>query len=172
MGWKRLLRADWKDLKPRRGPKGHLHVKFRNGKKVSIARYVHRLVLEAFVGPCPAGMECCHEDGDPGNNRLTNLRWDTHAGNMQDAVRHGTMRGKSRPGEAHPMVKLTAEQVAEIRRLRREGQKLKVIAARFRITTTQVSRIALGQSWGHLMPGDDERLALGVQAILGSDGNN
>lgn len=50
---------------------------------------VHRLVLEAFVGPRPEGLEGCHGDGDPGNNYLTNLRWDTHAANMQDMVEHG-----------------------------------------------------------------------------------
>ncbi|WP_194385339.1 NUMOD4 motif-containing HNH endonuclease [Microbacterium luteum] len=61
------------------------------GRKQS--RYVHQLVLEAFVGPMPEGMEGCHYDGDPRNNRLENLRWDTHAGNMQDAVRHGTHPG-------------------------------------------------------------------------------
>src|SRR3970282_914182 len=38
---------------------------------------VHRLVLAAFVGPCPIGMEGCHDDGAPTNTRLRNLRWDT-----------------------------------------------------------------------------------------------
>lgn len=51
---------------------------------------VHRLVLEAFVGPCPDGKECCHRDGDPTNNSLGNLYWGTHGQNMNDQVRHGT----------------------------------------------------------------------------------
>ena len=50
---------------------------------------VHRLVLEAFIGPCPDGMECCHNDGDPSNNHISNLRWDTRINNRQDAIRHG-----------------------------------------------------------------------------------
>lgn len=50
----------------------------------------HTLVLTAFVGPCPPGMECCHEDGDPANCSLPNLRWDTHSSNLRDKVRHGT----------------------------------------------------------------------------------
>lgn len=50
---------------------------------------IHRLVLLAFVGPCPHGMECCHWDGDPTNNRLENLRWGTHTENMQDKMRIG-----------------------------------------------------------------------------------
>lgn len=51
---------------------------------------VHRLVLIAFVGPCPQGMEACHNDGNPANNHLSNLRWDTHKSNMEDKVKHGT----------------------------------------------------------------------------------
>lgn len=51
---------------------------------------VHKLVLEAFVGPRPPGLEACHNDGDGMNNRLTNLRWDTHKANMADQFRHGT----------------------------------------------------------------------------------
>jgi hypothetical protein len=53
-------------------------------------RLVHRLVLVAFVGPCPDGMEGCHYDGDPSNNALSNLRWDTRSANTYDRVRHGT----------------------------------------------------------------------------------
>jgi len=49
-------------------------------------RPVHRLVLEAFVGPRPGELEVCHNDGDMSNNRLDNLRYDTHLENMSDRV--------------------------------------------------------------------------------------
>lgn len=52
-------------------------------------RLIHRLVLEAFVGVCPEGMECCHFDDDPSNNRLGNLRWATRNENMLDRSRNG-----------------------------------------------------------------------------------
>lgn len=51
---------------------------------------VHDLVLTAFVGPPPVGHEACHWDRDPGNNHLSNLRWDTRSSNIYDQVRHGT----------------------------------------------------------------------------------
>lgn len=54
----------------------------RNGQ--THVRKVGRLVLLAFRGPCPEGCEMCHNDGNPVNDHLDNLRWDTHAGNMQD----------------------------------------------------------------------------------------
>lgn len=52
-------------------------------------RFTHHLVLEAFVGPRPEGLECLHWDDDPANNRLENLRWGTSAENKHDAVRNG-----------------------------------------------------------------------------------
>ena len=45
-----------------------------NGKKDFL---VHRLVLEAFVGPCPEGKECDHINRKKGDNRVVNLRWVT-----------------------------------------------------------------------------------------------
>ncbi len=53
-------------------------------------RRVHHLVLEAFVGHRPHGLEGCHNNGDPADNSALNLRWDTHASNMEDSVKHGT----------------------------------------------------------------------------------
>jgi hypothetical protein len=51
---------------------------------------VHTLVLEAFVGPRPDGMEGCHGPGGHLDNRVENLRWDTHAANIRDTLRDGT----------------------------------------------------------------------------------
>lgn len=56
---------------------------------LGIPRGVHCLVLEAFVGTCPEGMEGCHNNGNPADNRLVNLRWGTRASNARDVVRHG-----------------------------------------------------------------------------------
>src|SRR5215472_11668635 len=43
--------------------------------------YVSHLVLLVFRGPCPPGLECCHENGDEGDDRLENLRWGTRLSN-------------------------------------------------------------------------------------------
>lgn len=53
-------------------------------------RTVHYLVLETFVGPRPDGLVACHGNGDPVDNRVENLRWDTQSANILDAVMHGT----------------------------------------------------------------------------------
>lgn len=57
---------------------------------------VHRLVLTAFVGPCPEGMECRHLDGDAANNRLSNLCWGTREENIADSKRNGVYTNKPR----------------------------------------------------------------------------
>ncbi|QZT61281.1 NUMOD4 motif-containing HNH endonuclease [Mycolicibacterium austroafricanum] len=65
-------------------------------QQVAHRKTVSRLVLEAFVGPCPEGMEGCHNDGNPANNWIGNLRWDTRTNNIYDAVRHGTHQQASK----------------------------------------------------------------------------
>jgi hypothetical protein len=55
-----------------------------------VLRYVHRLVLAAFVEP-PAGRQANHDDGDKGHNALENLAWTTPAGNIAHAWRRGLM---------------------------------------------------------------------------------
>lgn len=57
-------------------------------RKRQYLKQVHHLVLEAFVGPRPPGLECCHNDGNSMNNKPGNLRWDTHQANMEDLKRH------------------------------------------------------------------------------------
>lgn len=75
-------------LSPKVTDRGHLTVTLSRGGMRSIRR-VHRMVLEAFVGPCPDGLEGCHGNGVPNDNRLANLRWDTRSNNSLDAVMHG-----------------------------------------------------------------------------------
>lgn len=66
-------------------------------RRVTLAKHgrnypvrVHHLVLTAFVGPCPQNMERCHGVGGNGDNRLCNLRYDSHSANMFDKQRDGT----------------------------------------------------------------------------------
>lgn len=70
-------------------PKGYRQVRlWRDNKPHSM--YVHKVVLRAFIGDRPEGMECRHLNGDPADNRLENLEWNTGSVNTKDKVRHGT----------------------------------------------------------------------------------
>lgn len=67
---------------------GHLSVSLsRNGR--SRGYLVHQLVLRAFVGPPPAGMESLHDNDMPTDNRLLNLSYGTRSDNTRDQVRNG-----------------------------------------------------------------------------------
>lgn len=81
-------RGDWCQLNPSPDADGYMHVSV-GGKRYAI----HTLVLEAFVGPCPEGLDCCrHLDGDSYNNHVENLCWGTDSENAKDAARHRKMR--------------------------------------------------------------------------------
>jgi len=69
--------------------RGYCYVGLSNRKKSKRIR-LHRLVLTAFKGKCPAGMVTCHNNGIKTDNRLENLRWDTRTANHKDRINHGT----------------------------------------------------------------------------------
>lgn len=56
-----------------------------NGQKIT--KRVHILVAEAFLGPCPPGMEVAHADDIGDHNWLGNLSYQTHADNCADRGR-------------------------------------------------------------------------------------
>ena len=63
------------------------YVIWTNGRYHTV--YMHRLLLETFVGPCPKGMECRHLDDNKSNNSLDNLIWGTHIENCADRIKNG-----------------------------------------------------------------------------------
>jgi hypothetical protein len=69
-------------LKPRLDSKGE-YLRVKLGRK-SPEFSVQKLVLDAFVGPCPEGLERDHIDRDKHNNALSNLRYVTHAKNIRN----------------------------------------------------------------------------------------
>lgn len=135
----------WKKLKPTPLKSGHLTVSLCKGG-VRCTKSVHRLVLEAFVGPCPKGMECCHNDGNPANNHIENLRWDTHRNNHSDKIKHGTHL----IGAKHGMAKLIENDVINIRRLSQEGLTDLEIAKRYELHISTVRYIRIRKLWKHI----------------------
>lgn len=109
--------------------------------------FVHRLVLENFVGPCPPDKtDGAHLDGNPGNNRLENLQWTTRSENALHRRQHGTMTR----GVAHRAASLTVEQVLSMRRARIAGGSVRDIAKDHGCTESNVRMILKGQIWGHI----------------------
>lgn len=106
--------------------------------------YLHRLICEAHHGPCPAGMECRHIDGDKNNNAAANLAWGTKAENETDKQRHET----SPVGERNGMAKLTEAAVKKMRLHRKStGESYAQIAKVFGISTMTAYRAITGKQW-------------------------
>lgn len=107
--------------------------------------FIHVLVLEAFVGPCPKGMESRHLDNDRSNNDVGNLEWTTHVVNIADKVHHGTaLSGRDVPGAVEP----SSEDVTEIKRRYDDGEAPYSIARDFPdLSYGIVRRIAYGTHW-------------------------
>lgn len=115
--------------------------------RVACYRRVHRVVLEAFVGRCPNGMNCCHKDGDKSNNRLDNLRWDTQRANALDKRKHGT----DNRGTKHWNSKLTEDDIREIRRLiKTDVWNARKLAIHYGITESCMSNILHRKTWKHV----------------------
>lgn len=115
--------------------------------------FVHRLVLLAFIGE--SSQVVCHNDGDPSNNKLSNLRYDSHCANMADKKKHGTSNIGDRNGNA----KIKAVHVFEIRKRLLIGEKQISIAKHMAISTTTVSDIATGKTWAWLNNQEEKRIA-------------
>ena len=138
-------------LKQRLDDDGYPVVSIRRvGRKHSSVFRVHGLVLSAFVGPRPDGMECRHLDGNRQNNLLRNLRWGTRLENKKDSIRHGTAVVPPQIGECHSNLKLSEEKVKTIRRRRLDGEKLQPIADSFGVSVGLISMICNRRIWTHV----------------------
>ena len=145
-GRRRNQRGEAKLLKQGTHPFGHKIVslwKNNEGK----CFYVHRLVLETFIGKCPFGMQSRHIDNNPANNKLENLEWASISINQMDRVKFGT----SNQGERCGTSKLTKEKVLKIRERYNTGKwTLQRLADVFRVCIATISDIIHRKTWGHV----------------------
>jgi len=117
------------------------------GSNDVVCRKVHRLVLEAFVGLRPPECVACHNNGDPADNRVENLRWDTYSANCADTRRHGRLPR----GIKHWNSKLTPDDVCEIRNLYASGEHTTIeLGDRFGVCQTTIGRAIKGEIWDHI----------------------
>jgi hypothetical protein len=138
--------GDWRPLKPIVGNLGYLVVGLHRRKKFRMWA-IHRLVAEVFFGPCPAHMEVCHYDGDPTNNVIENLRYDTRKGNCADSKRHGTNLYGARQNGA----KLNDELVIQAReRYAKGGISYDKLARQYGVTIGAMWSAINRKTWNHI----------------------
>jgi hypothetical protein len=107
-------------------------------------KLVHVLVLEAFEGPCPAGMECRHYNGVRGDNRWpVNLRWGTKSENAADRRRHDFPRARGAS-------KLAESDIPKVRELVAMGQSYAQVGARFGVSRWAIGDAIKGRTWANV----------------------
>lgn len=146
-GCKSAIGTVWKRMRCHPTPERYIRVGLQPGFN---RFFVHDLVLLAFVGPRPDGMEACHSpDHDRSNNALSNLRWDTHSANTRDSMRHGTHFRAV--GEKNGEARLMPDAVLRIRSDHATGKfTIKFLAQREGCGQTQIGRILRRESWKHI----------------------
>jgi hypothetical protein len=140
-------------LKQHIGNHGYLYVTLCKNKKHK-KFLVHRLVLEAFIGPCPPGMEARHLDGNKLNNNINNLEWTTRSINAKDRVKHGTNKihlfKSDCRGSKNGMSKFNDNDILKIREMHEKGITGYRIAKIFDVSNSCIYKILNKQSWNHI----------------------
>lgn len=133
-------------LKPQRNGYGYRHVGlYREGSCKTIT--IHTLVMLAFVGPRPEGMEVNHIDGDKTNNRLSNLEYVT----PQENILHAVRVLEKGIGESAGRAKLTEAQVKAVR-AEYDGKpgSCAKLARKYGVHHTTMQAVLNRQSWTHI----------------------
>lgn len=113
----------------------------------------HRVAWTVFRGPIPDGVCVCHKCDNPPCVNPDHLFLGSHIDNMRDCQSKGRGRhylGSINAGSSHGMSKLTEPDVAAIKTMLAGGTKQSVIAHKFGVTQTAISRINTGKRWRHV----------------------
>ncbi len=104
---------------------------------------VHQLVADAFHGPRQDGQQVRHLNGIPSDNTPANLKYGSALENAEDRQAHGTyLRGSNHHG-----AKLSGGQAESIRKLRRQGRKVRDLAQEFGVSISTIENLLAGKSY-------------------------
>lgn len=106
----------------------------------------HRYAFLLCGGVLADGQEVRHLCGNRPCCNPAHLAAGSHQENIADTV----AMGRTTAGERHPLHKLTARDVVEIRRRRAAGEPARAIAADLGIDPSRVYQIAKGEGWAHV----------------------
>ena len=115
-----------------------------NGKQRSLP--LHRLLADAFIGPCPSGMEVRHLDGCPEHNTKENITYGTVQENADDRVKNG----KHLFGSTHGTARLNEYEVRRIRELHMDGETIAGIARLYGRGESTIRDIVYRRHWRHI----------------------
>lgn len=123
--------------------KGYKRVTLMQSDGTKTNQFIHKLIMLAFVGECPIGYNIDHEDRDPSNNKLTNLKYIISGDNSAQS-------GDSLQGENAQAAILTTAQVKEIRRLHNYDISKMELSKKYRVARRTISDIINRNTWSHI----------------------
>lgn len=132
-----------KVLKPGAHTRGYVQLTLcKNGRYYN--KLVHRLVMEAFVGPCPEGMQVNHKDGDKLNNCLSNLEYVTKSENEKHAHKTGL---KNQAGSLNGYSFFIEKDIPIIRQRYSDGETQQFIADDYGVCRETIRAIVNRKNW-------------------------
>jgi len=137
------------ELKPNRPPSSKYYsVGLRNYKKTKTTIRIHVLILMAFIGPRPPGMQARHfPDRDVANNSIDNLKYGTQAEQDHDKIIHGTQTRLK--GNKNPMTKLKETDIPIIRDLFAQGLSKSKLGRKFGVRYQTIDKLLRYKTWKH-----------------------
>lgn len=112
---------------------GHVSVVLGHGRNGSP---VHQLVMATFIGPRAKDADVRHLNGNPKDNRLSNLAYGSRTENIIDVYRQGKRWRR-----------LNLKEVYQIKESLSQGVKGSVLAKQYGVTATTISAIKTGTTY-------------------------
>lgn len=105
---------------------------------------IHRQVAILFIANPEKLKVVNHLDGDKLNNNRNNLEWTDNSGNAMHAVSTGL---NPKRGQDNQNAKLRNSQIKVLKKLHKSGVKQQIIANKFNVTQSAVSRIVNNKTY-------------------------
>jgi len=141
--WRNGKRIKEKILKPILKNPGYYRVML--GRKSE--KYIHRLVIEAFIPNAKNKKEINHKDGNKLNNNLNNLEWATPQENNNHSIKNKLNCFGERIGNS----KLKEKQIFDIRWIKSKCNISNIALSKiYRVSDGNISMIINKKRWKHL----------------------
>lgn len=139
-----------KVIKPQMDYQGYLRVGLNVSGNFKTYR-IHRLVVLNFLTNKENKDQVNHINGIKNDNRLLNLEWVTGSENIKHARKTGLIKDTNerapKHGSLNPNSKLNETDVKNIRKLRKEGFKLKELSDIYQVSVVHLSNICNHKYW-------------------------